>query len=77
MATSNEHAEFCRLVKARRNELGLTQAQVAERLGITRSAYAYIETGKFEPGLNQVIRVAKALEATARDLMPESSEAGV
>ncbi|MFO0939869.1 MAG: helix-turn-helix transcriptional regulator [Pirellulales bacterium] len=70
MATSEEHAEFCERVKARRKELGLTQAEMAEKLGITQPSYAYIEAGRREPGLNQMCRLASALETTVHDLLP-------
>jgi transcriptional regulator with XRE-family HTH domain len=69
MATSDEHAEFCERVKARRKELGLTQVQMAERLGMTQSGYGHIEVGRFEPGINQMVRVAKALETTLYELL--------
>jgi DNA-binding XRE family transcriptional regulator len=71
VATSEEHAEFCERVKARRKELGLTQVDMAERLGISQPAYQAIETGRFEPGINQVFRVVKALETTIVDLFAE------
>jgi putative transcriptional regulator len=70
VATSEEHAEFCERVKARRKELGLTQVEVAKLLGMTQASYAAIESGKREPGLNQVFRVATALETTVHDLLP-------
>lgn len=76
VATSDEHAEFCKNVKDRRLELGLTQVQMAERLGITQPGYAAIEAGKREPGLNQILRLAAALNTTAHDLIPVSIKAG-
>lgn len=70
VATSDEHAEFCRLVKEQRQKLGLTQAQMAERLGVSRPVYTQIETGRYEPGLNQIIRIAAALRITPQELIP-------
>lgn len=70
VATSDEHAEFCERVKARRKELGLTQVQMADRLGISQPGYAAIEAGKCEPGLNQILRLAQALNTTAQELIP-------
>jgi transcriptional regulator with XRE-family HTH domain len=71
VATSEEHAEFCERVKTRRKELGLTQAEMAEKLSMTQPSYAYIESGRREPGLNQVVKVAKALGLTVSDLFAE------
>lgn len=72
MATSDEHAEFCERVKARRKELGLTQAQMAERMGMTQPSYSAIEVGRFDPTLSQMVRVADALQTTVHDLLPVS-----
>ena len=36
----------------------LTQRQVAEILGIDRSAYTYYETGRTSPGINNLVRLA-------------------
>lgn len=70
MATSEEHAEFCERVKARRKELGLTQVEVAERLGISQPALAMIESGRNSPTLDAMYRLATALETTVHDLLP-------
>ncbi len=70
MATSDEHAEFCERVKARRKELGLTQVQMAERMGITQPAYCAIEVGRFDPTLSQMVKVAITLESSLVDLLP-------
>lgn len=75
VATSTEHAEFCERVKARRKELGLTQVEVAQRLRTSQSAYADIEGGRREPGLNLMVRVARALDTTINHLLPSSSRA--
>lgn len=76
MATSDEHAEFCERVKSRRKELGLTQVQMAERLGIDQSMYTRIESGKNAPGFILLYRLAAALETTPQDLMPVPVKAG-
>lgn len=70
VATSDEHAEFCERVKARRKELGLTQVQMAERLGMKQGAYAQIELGISAPGLHLLYRVAAALQTTVHELLP-------
>lgn len=41
-----------------RLELGLTQAQVAEQLGITRGSYTYYENGNRQPRPELLIRLA-------------------
>lgn len=63
------HRRFCIAVKRRRHELGLTQAQVSSRLGITVPSYSAIENGRASPTLDQVERVAAALECDAADLI--------
>jgi transcriptional regulator with XRE-family HTH domain len=74
MATSDEHAEFCERVKARRKELGLTQVQMAERLGVTQPTYAAFESGRFDPKLSQIIKVAGALELTLSEILQAGAE---
>jgi DNA-binding XRE family transcriptional regulator len=39
-------------LKQRRKELGLTQAEVAEKLGLKRQTYQNYESGKREPGID-------------------------
>jgi transcriptional regulator with XRE-family HTH domain len=75
VATSDEHAEFCERVKARRKELGLTQVQLAERLGMTQPQYQGVESGVNEPKLRMQYRIAAALETTIHELLPVSVKA--
>lgn len=63
------HRMFTQNVLRRRKELGLTQSDVAERLGMSRPAYTQIETGSNCPSLDVVERVATALETTGSDLL--------
>jgi transcriptional regulator with XRE-family HTH domain len=49
-----------RLVTDRRRQLGLTQAELAERIGTTQAAISKIETGRTLPGLELLERVAEA-----------------
>ncbi|MEW6581692.1 MAG: helix-turn-helix domain-containing protein [Actinomycetota bacterium] len=50
------------LIKARRAELGLTQAQLAERAGVSRWWVGGIEAGRARAELALVLRVLDALE---------------
>ena len=63
------HQAFCDSVKARRKELGLTQLQVAELLGVEQPTYSAIESGKGSPSLDLVERVARALQVHPSDLL--------
>lgn len=51
-----------------RKSKGLTQKQLAERVGITVVAIAYIETGKRWPRLGTLNKIAKILKVDVRDL---------
>lgn len=45
-----------------RQEKGWTQAELAEKLGTTQSALARIESGKFNPKLDFLKRLAEAFD---------------
>lgn len=73
---STLHRVFCQRIVERRRELDLTQAQVAERLGVKRPVYSAIEAGRTTPGLDVVERVANALEISAIELLGSMSQVG-
>ncbi|MGB9866576.1 MAG: helix-turn-helix transcriptional regulator [Bacillota bacterium] len=56
-----------RLIELRKTK-GLTQQQVAEALGITRSFYGMIETGHRNPTLDLAKRIAEIFGADIDEL---------
>jgi transcriptional regulator with XRE-family HTH domain len=58
-------------IKALREKLGLTQAQAAEKAGLTgRQSWSVLETGlRSNPSLRMIERIAGALGVKARDLL--------
>lgn len=54
-------------MKALRAERGLTQADLAARLGVARQTINSIEGGKFEPSLGLGMRIATELGAKVED----------
>jgi transcriptional regulator with XRE-family HTH domain len=56
------HRAFCKNVKERRLQLGLTQQEVADAMGITHPAYCVLESGKASPTLTTIERVAAVLK---------------
>lgn len=59
-------------LKAARQACKLTQGQVAEILGIDRSAYTYYETGKTSPSLSNLLRLASVFHVDAAWLLGEN-----
>jgi len=55
-------------VKLARVENDLTQAQLAEIIGVTRQTIGLIERGRYNPSLKLCIAIAKALGKTLNDL---------
>ena len=51
-------------LRARRIALGLTQADLASRAGVSRQLVAAVEGGRNTPAVDAAIRIAHALEAT-------------
>jgi len=60
-----------RNIKERRSALGLTQAQLAERLGVDTETLSRFERGKHAPTLKNLIRLAGLLQTTTADLLAE------
>ena len=48
-------------LKERRTELGLTQAELAERVGVTRKTVNTVENGVFVPSTILALKLADAL----------------
>lgn len=44
-----------------RGDLGMTQAQLAERVGVARVSIVSIESGRFIPTIETALRISKAL----------------
>lgn len=45
-----------------RAELGWSQAELAQRLGVSRQTINAIETGRYDPSLPLAFKIAKAFE---------------
>ena len=55
-------------LKERRAEVGLTQAELAERVGVTRKTVNTVEHGVFTPSTTLAIKLAAALGLTVEQL---------
>ena len=52
------------LVKKARRDAGLTQLELADRIGTTQSAISRLESGRVQPSVDMLQRVADACGAT-------------
>ena len=55
-------------IKEKRAELGLTQAELAERVGVTRKTVNTVENGVFVPSALLALKLAKALSVPVEEL---------
>jgi transcriptional regulator with XRE-family HTH domain len=56
-------------MRARRDELGITQEQAAQRAGIHPVEYARAERGVRDLRVSTVVKIARGLETTASRLL--------
>ncbi len=61
-------------LKDKRGELGLTQAELAERVGVTRKTVNTVENGVFVPSALLALKLARALGEPVEDLFWLSGE---
>jgi len=59
-------------VRTRRQECGLSQAQLAQRAGVSRQLVAAVEAGLNTPAVDAAIRIAHALGSTVEQLFVDS-----
>jgi transcriptional regulator with XRE-family HTH domain len=69
------YKEFGRGLKKARREADLTQKQVAERVGLTRTSITNIERGKQHIALHQLFLLASAVGRQPAELLPDESVA--
>jgi len=55
-------------LKERRGALGLTQAELAQRVGVTRKTVNTVENGVFTPSTTLAIKLSQALGLTVEQL---------
>ena len=55
-------------LKEKRSELGLTQAELAERVGVTRKTVNTVENGVFVPSTLLALKLARALNEPVETL---------
>jgi putative transcriptional regulator len=58
-------------LKLARVEKGLSQQELAQKVGATRQTIGLIENGKYNPTLNLCVRIAKGLDRTLDQLFWE------
>lgn len=57
-------------MKAAREKLNFTQADIAEKVGINVNYYARLERGEKVPSLEVLKQLAKVLKLNATDILP-------
>lgn len=65
--------KFAAHVRQRRNELNMSQLQLAELTDCHLNAIGRIERGRTDPSLLMVLRIARALKLQPKELIPELS----
>lgn len=60
------------LIKARKQAL-LTQAEIANKLGIARAAYAHYERGTRTPSIDMALKIADILGCKVEDIFLSNS----
>ncbi|MBR2480928.1 MAG: helix-turn-helix transcriptional regulator [Clostridia bacterium] len=56
-------------IKQMRKEMGLTQKELAERVGVTQQCVSDWENGKIEPTISYVAKMSKIFETTIDSLV--------
>ena len=61
--------KFCQNLKETRKLCGLTQRQVADKLGVVESCYANWEQGRTEPNIDMLRKLGELFNTSIDDLI--------
>lgn len=73
----DSHSQTVKLgkkISSRRKKLGMTQEQLAEKLGVVHQALSRIEQGHTAPKMDRLPAIAQALQCTVSDLFRDEAE---
>lgn len=59
-----------------RREAGLTQSELARRVGVRRETIVNLENGRYNPSLRLAMDLAKVFDATVEELFRFTEDAG-
>lgn len=65
--------ELGKKIRKRRKELGMTQEELAEKLGVGHQALSRIEQGKMAPKMDRLPLIAENLKCTVADLFRQDN----
>jgi transcriptional regulator with XRE-family HTH domain len=65
---------LARALRTRAEELGLSHAAIARRIGMSERRYAHYVTGRNEPDLAMLVRIAKTLQTSPNELLGFAAE---
>lgn len=74
MTPESLHRRIGALIAMRRNELRLSQEQLAASVGISRASLANIERGRQSVLVHHIYSIGRALDLDPRALLPEVEE---
>lgn len=60
---------ICKRIKKYRSERGLTQEELAEKVGVSRVYIGYVEQGRNTPSLEILEKITKALKVSLSDVL--------
>jgi transcriptional regulator with XRE-family HTH domain len=60
---------ICNRIKKYRHEMGLTQEDLAEKVGVSRVYIGYVEQGRNTPSLEILEKIAKALKVRLSEII--------
>jgi len=63
-------------IRALRTDRGLTQAQLAELLGVTRQTVIAVEQGRYSPSLELAFQIARALGRSIDEVFAYEPDGG-
>ncbi len=61
-------------IRVHRARLDMTQAELAERIGVTRQTVIAVEQGRYSPSLEMAFQIARALGVTLDDVFAYPAE---
>lgn len=60
---------ICKRIRKFRHEAGLTQEDLAEKVGVSRVYIGYVEQGRNTPSLEILSKIAKSLKVRLSDIV--------